>query len=192
MALRLRTAPWLLVPTPVRARGYPSGLLHAASTTLFRIFKVRRAARVKVWSGATGGATLTVQVNGLKTVSLVAADTESLAINGGAGNDTLTVNTSSLLTVPVNYDGGVGSNALVVLAGAANQFVVVMRGADANAGTIRAYNSAVANADINYVATQVVSPTVLGGANLMDAVGALAADLIAKTAKKLPYQNGFK
>ena len=41
---------------------------------------------------ATGNATTpTVQVDGLKTVSLTLADVSALAINGGAGNDQLTV-----------------------------------------------------------------------------------------------------
>ncbi len=70
---------------------------------------------------AIGDATTpTVQVDGLKTASLVLADVSALAINGGAGNDKLTVDSSTApFAIPITYDGGSGSNSLMLQGGTA-------------------------------------------------------------------------
>ena len=69
---------------------------------------------------ATAGATPTVQVNGLEMLKLVAADTQSLAINGGPGNDNLTVDsTAGAFSIPITYDGSSGDNSLTLIGGSA-------------------------------------------------------------------------
>ena len=63
------------------------------------------------------GADTTVQVNALQTVTLVSADTQALVVAGGLGNDTLTVNANGNtvpVAIPITYDGGTGTNALIL------------------------------------------------------------------------------
>ncbi len=69
---------------------------------------------------ATAGATPTVQVNGLEMLKLVAANTQSLSILAGLGDDNLKVDsTAGAFTIPITYDGGGGSNSLTLLGGTA-------------------------------------------------------------------------
>jgi hypothetical protein len=71
---------------------------------------------------ATGGATsATVQVNALKTVTLPVASTESLVVSAGNGNDSLTVDsTTAPFLIPIVYDGGVGTDSLMLTGGTAS------------------------------------------------------------------------
>ncbi len=61
-----------------------------------------------------------VTVNSLLPVNIVTANAASLAINGGLGNDLLTVDSSNgPVTLPITYDGGAGTNALKLVGGTA-------------------------------------------------------------------------
>ena len=49
---------------------------------------------------------------------IVTADTQSLAVDGGTGNDVLEVfSTFVPVTIPITYDGGPGTNALFLSSG---------------------------------------------------------------------------
>ncbi|MEX2113817.1 MAG: Ig-like domain-containing protein [Pirellulales bacterium] len=123
--------------------------------------------------GARTVQVLTNNVTALKTVTL-ASTMETLTAEGLAGQDTFQVIPAAgigafpLDNLLINVEGGTGSNALVVastFAGAAlpgNNFVVVNRDATPSSGTVRVYQNAVANPDINYQSVQVVSPHVSG------------------------------
>ncbi len=114
---------------------------------------------------------LSNNVTPLKLVTL-ANTMETLSVLGLAGQDTFQLIPAAgiggfpLDNLLVNVDGGAGSNALVVgstFAGAAlpgSNFVVVNRDATPNTGTVRVYQNAVANPDVNYQSVQVVSPHV--------------------------------
>jgi hypothetical protein len=121
----------------------------------------------------TEGATRTVAflTNGfsiLKTVTLASTVT-SLTVSGLAGDDTFTVSPALAGSggLPVTIDGGDpnASDALIVTANAANNFVVVNKGRIANTGTVRVYQAAVAEPDIAYKNVEIVSPTVATGAD---------------------------
>ena len=60
----------------------------------------------------------TVQVGALKTMTLSAANTESLVIATRNGADVLTVDSSaSPFLVPIVYDGGTGVDSLILTGG---------------------------------------------------------------------------
>ncbi len=105
--------------------------------------------------------TRTVTVNTFLPVVL-GANITSLSAFGLAGDDTFTVNPAPTTPngLPVNIDGGdpEASDALIVNATAANQFTVVNQGRDANTGTVRVYQSAVADPDISYKNVEIVDP----------------------------------
>jgi len=71
-----------------------------------------------ITASATSTSTTSVQVNSLATVTLETQDTQSLVIDGGTGNDTLTVDsTTEAVVIPITYDGGPGTNTLVLTGG---------------------------------------------------------------------------
>jgi hypothetical protein len=114
---------------------------------------------------------VTILTNGssiLKAVTLASTVT-SLTVSGLAGDDTFTVNPAlaSAGGLPVTIDGGDpnASDALVVNANAANNFVVVNKGRVADTGVVRAYQAAVAEPDIAYKNVEIVSPNVATGAD---------------------------
>ncbi len=110
------------------------------------------------------------------------ADIQVLDANGLTGQDTFLVTPAvgtqfaanalfpvgDISNLVVNVDGGSGANNALVIgtntggALAANQFVVLNRGADGTSGTVRTFTAAVQWPDINYVNIQNVSPLVSG------------------------------
>ena len=128
--------------------------------------------------GARTAQVLSNNVTALKTVT-IDPTIEELTANGLAGQDTFQIIPAAGVgafpqdNLLINVDGGAGTgenNALVIGAsfGAspatlpATSFVVVNRNAAANSGTVRVFQSAVADPDINYQNVQVVSPVVAG------------------------------
>ncbi len=112
----------------------------------------------------------------------------TLIAQGGSGQDTFQVIPAAgvgafpldNLLIDINGDSGptVANNAPVIgnsfVTGVgtptplpATTFVVDNRGRDLNSGTIRVFQSAAANPDINFANIQVVSPTVASPANLL-------------------------
>ncbi len=130
---------------------------------------------IQINQGARTVAVLANNVTALKTLTL-GNSIETLTAQGRAGQDTFQVIPAAgigpfpLDNLLINVDGGNAgeNNALVVassFAGAilpANTFVVVNRSAVANSGTVRVFQNANANPDINYHNVQVVSPQVAG------------------------------
>ena len=117
---------------------------------------------------ATGGATPTVLTAGFQTLSLVTADTQSLVIAGGAGNDSLTVNsTASPFLIPLTFDGGAGANSLTLTGGTATSdtYAVGPEAGSGNSTIVFAGGTQTVNfANLTPVTDTVVSPslTVLG------------------------------
>ncbi len=134
---------------------------------------------------ATGAATPTVQVNGLKTVSLVAANVNSLVINGGAGSDTLTVNSAAApFSIPITYDGGgSGSDSLTLTGGTALSDVYTPGpgiGAGSNVLTFGAGIERVYFKNLSPVLDLVAGPLTVNGTNADNAInytqGSVAAN----------------
>ena len=107
----------------------------------------------------------TIQV--LSALGLLGQDT--FQVVPAAGVPAFTGDGSGINNLLVNVDGGSdasGENNALVIQGAggvalpATSFVVVNRGADYTSGTVRVFQSAAADPDINYVNVQVVSPNV--------------------------------
>ncbi len=66
------------------------------------------------------GPDVNVVVGGFKALTMPAANVQALVINGGLGDDTLTVDsTNGPVLVPVTYDGNGGSDSLVLSGGTA-------------------------------------------------------------------------
>ncbi len=89
----------------------------------------------------------------------------SLSVFGLSDDDTFTVNPAPVsaivpsgLPVYINGVGSETSDALIVNATAATQFTVLNQGRAANTGTVRIYNSAVADPDITYTNVEIVDP----------------------------------
>ncbi len=128
---------------------------------------------IQIDQGARTVQVLANNVTALKLVTL-ANTMETLTVLGLAGQDTFQlipgagVGAFPLDNLLINIDGGTSNNALVVastFAGAAlpgTSFVVVNRDAAPNTGTVRVYQNAVANPDVNYRSVHVVSPHVSG------------------------------
>ncbi len=67
-----------------------------------------------------GANSISVFINALAAVTINEGDTQSLVIEGGAGNDNLVVNSIvAPVTVPITYDGGSGQDSLTLTGGAA-------------------------------------------------------------------------
>ncbi len=124
-----------------------------------------------------GTAVATVLANNVTALLPVQLGTNVpiLTAQGLGGQDTFQVTPGAgigafpLDNLLINVDGGGNAsgenNALVIQSAtggplAANQFVVVNRGATVNSGTVRTFTAAVQWPDINYVNVQVVSPNV--------------------------------
>ncbi len=68
--------------------------------------------------GANPANTQVTVNNSFEPVQIVTADTAGLAINGGAGNDVLSVlSTTAPVTIPITFDGGTGRNSLELSSG---------------------------------------------------------------------------
>jgi hypothetical protein len=114
----------------------------------------------------------TVGVNGFKPATLDASIT-SLSGFGLDGDDTFVVTPADLGHggLPVNIDGGnpAASDALIINAVAASQFVVVNQGRGANSGTVRVFDNSggtpVADPDVSYQNVEIVSPNTFIAAN---------------------------
>jgi hypothetical protein len=118
------------------------------------------------------GPTRTVQVNSTKAVD-VATSLEIVRVLGRDGDDTFTVTPAlgvdlgsgpSLDNLYIEIDGGnpQASDALIIDAPAANQFVVLSHGRVANTGVVRVFQDAVAMPDITFQDVEVVQPNVFG------------------------------
>ena len=84
-------------------------------------------------TGVLGAPTL--QLDGLKSVTLPASSTEALVISGGLGNDTLTVNAHAApVLIPVSYDGGVGGVDELMLTGGVESTDIYTSGSQPGAG----------------------------------------------------------
>ncbi len=71
-------------------------------------------------TASVNGTNTFVQVGGLQTVAIVTANTESLMIAGGNGDDDLRVDASGgPVLIPIVYDGGTGRDSLSLTGGAA-------------------------------------------------------------------------
>ena len=133
---------------------------------------------------ATGGATPTIQVGALQTLSLVAADTQSLVVEGGNGNDALTVNsTTSPFLIPVLFDGGTGADSLTLTGGTAlsDTYAAGPQAGTGSSTLVFAGGTQTVNfANLEPVTDTVVSPTLVVNGNTADntidyTVGATAA-----------------
>ncbi len=103
----------------------------------------------------------------LSALGLLGEDT--FQVIPAAGVPAFTSDLSGINNLLINVDGGSeasGENNALVVQGAGGatlpvtSFVVVNRGSDYTSGTVRVFQNAVADPDINYVNVQVVSPNV--------------------------------
>ena len=73
---------------------------------------------------STGGNTVTVQVNSLKSIALAASGISAMSLDGDTGNDTLVVDSSaSPITIPVTCIGGGGTDTVTLQGGSATSDV---------------------------------------------------------------------
>src|SRR4029077_9839639 len=106
--------------------------------------------------------------------SIVSADTSSLFIQGRAGNDTLTVDsTAAPVAIPITYDGGTGRNSLALTGGNATSDTYTP-GPNAGSGTIQ-MTIACATQTVNFlnlapVVDTVAGPLAVSGTNGNDAI----------------------
>src|SRR5262249_44837958 len=123
---------------------------------------------------STSGANTTVQVGSLQTVSLVTADTTNLIIEGTTSSDILTVDsTNGAVAIPITYNGGAGTNALV-LTGGTETSETYTPGSQAGAGTIALAFSGVPET-INFlnlapIFDMIAGPLVVLGTNAADSI----------------------
>jgi hypothetical protein len=70
---------------------------------------------------AIGGVLPVVEVNGLKPLTIIAAETANVRIDPGNGNDTFVVDSSSgAFPIPIHFDGGTGDNRMILTGGFAS------------------------------------------------------------------------
>ena len=90
------------------------------------VFKVIGSSDPNAFNVSQAGANTVVAVSDLTTgidllaANIVSTDTGSLVVQGGNGNDALTVDsTAAAVAIPITYDGGAGQNALSLSGGTA-------------------------------------------------------------------------
>ena len=90
------------------------------------VFKVLGSSDSTAFNVSQPGANTVVASSDLTTgldllpANIVSTDTGSLVVQGGAGNDALTVDsTAAAVAIPVTYDGGGGQNTLTLSGGTA-------------------------------------------------------------------------
>ena len=90
------------------------------------LFKVIGSSDPTTFNVSQSGANTVVAVTDVTTgiallpANIVSADTGSLFVQGGAGNNTLTVDsTAAAVAIPITYDGGGGQNTLTLSGGTA-------------------------------------------------------------------------
>ncbi len=124
---------------------------------------------------ATGGAAnATVQIGSTQTVTLPVANTDSLVIAAGNGNDALTVNSATAaFLIPITYDGGAGINALTLTGGTATADTYTpgsQLGSGTNALTFASGSELINFLNLAPIFDLVAGPLVVLGTNAANAI----------------------
>jgi hypothetical protein len=90
---------------------------------LFKVFATANSTAFRVSQSGTDtlvATTETASSTDLLSASIVSSDTQSLVVQGGKGNDVLTVDsTAGPVLIPITFDGGGGQNTLDLVGGTA-------------------------------------------------------------------------
>ncbi len=133
---------------------------------------------------ATGGVAPSVQVDNTKTLSLVAGNTESIAIDGLAGSDTLTVDSAvGAFAISITYRGGTGFDTLVLEGSATSSSYVLGPTPDAGVNTmlIGGITQSVAYSEIEPILDTAVSASLtINGTNADNAINYSVGSLTSR------------
>ena len=121
----------------------------------------------------------------MQPVSIVTLETASLVVDGGAGNDNLTVDDSGgQVTIPITYNGGAGTNALTLTGSTAATADLYVPGSQLGAGTSTLTFASGGPEVVNFlnlapVIDEVAGPLTVTGTNGNDAISYAADPAIA-------------
>ena len=148
---------------------------------------------------ATGGNTPTVRVDGMKALTLVAANTGSLVVEALAGDDSLTVDsTAGAFSVPITYHGGSGFDTLTTQGGTASENVYQM-GMTPDAGlrtlVIDGVTESISFTGLEPVVDTVAGTLTVNGTNISNVISYRAATTFGRglievdTSETIEFQN---